>query len=568
MGRFCHADDMLRAHVERYLHAEEALDPEAVFAEIVHVPDYERVGNVLFRPLLRPYEITFLGRSGAPPDRQLPLSDLLVSVVGEQVRLRSARLGCRVVPRLTAAHVLRAKGHVLYRFLGTLQDQGRTSTLGWNWGPLGRLPFLPRISSGRLVLARASWRLNHAERKALAAGGFEAAQQLRRRRQLPRLVELLEGENSLPIDLDNLLSVEMFVDLVQKQDDVVLVEMFPAPEQLAAIGPEGHFVHELVVPFIRAEKGKHQAEVCPCDPRPPSAFVPLSARRFPPGSEWFYAKLYTGPLGVDQLLREVVRPLVQELQARQTVDRWFFVRYADPDWHLRVRFHGEPDRLQKDLLPAMRQAVAPILGNGRVWCFQLDTYEREIERYGGLDGVIASEALFHADSEAVLAVVAQLAEDTRADQRWRLALYGSHLLLEALGLDLAGKLEVVRRLRQELGRQIGAGDTLRWQLGERFRKERPSLTALLGHSESDPGLDLPLAGLRARRIESSLAIAELRRCEQAGRLTRPLAELAESFVHMHLNRLLLSDHQTQELVLYDFLVRIYQSQAARPSASS
>jgi thiopeptide-type bacteriocin biosynthesis protein len=36
--------------------------------------------------------------------------------------------------------------------------------------------------------------------------------------------------------------------------------------------------------------------------------------------------------------------------------------------------------------------------------FQLDTYEREVERYGGAAGITPAEKLFHADSEAALAV--------------------------------------------------------------------------------------------------------------------------------------------------------------------
>ena len=49
----------------------------------------------------------------------------------------------------------------------------------------------------------------------------------------------------------------------------------------------------------------------------------------------------------------------------------------------------------------------------------------------------------------------------------------------------------------------------------------------------------------------------------ARRLSVPLAELAVSYLHMHANRLLRSAHRAQELVLYDFLGRLYESQAAR-----
>jgi hypothetical protein len=58
-------------------------------------------------------------------------------------------------------------------------------------------------------------------------------------------------------------------------------------------------------------------------------------------------------------------------------------------------------------------------------------------------------------------------------------------------------------------------------------------------------------------------MAELKSCARAGRLSLALTELAPSYLHMHANRLLRSAHRPQELVLYDFLARLYESQAAQ-----
>ena len=52
LGRFCHADPELHQHVAQHVRAEEALQPDAVFAEIVHLPE-GRMGNILARPILR-----------------------------------------------------------------------------------------------------------------------------------------------------------------------------------------------------------------------------------------------------------------------------------------------------------------------------------------------------------------------------------------------------------------------------------------------------------------------------------------------------------------------------------
>ena len=59
--------------------------------------------------------------------------------------------------------------------------------------------------------------------------------------------------------------------------------------------------------------------------------------------------------------------------------------------------------------------------------------------------------------------------------------------------------------------------------------------------------------------------AELRRLGQAGRLSATLADIAMSYAHMHVNRLLRSAQRAQELVLYELLDRAYSSQAGRRS---
>lgn len=90
------------AHVRDHLRAEESLQPDAIFAEIVHLPE-GRLGNILTRPILREYEIPYLGKPGVLPDRQIPIADPLVSVAGDPVALRSARPG-RVIPWRTRTH--------------------------------------------------------------------------------------------------------------------------------------------------------------------------------------------------------------------------------------------------------------------------------------------------------------------------------------------------------------------------------------------------------------------------------------------------------------------------------
>ena len=174
LGRFCHWDQQLNNSVKRHLREEEATDPEAVFAEIVHFPE-GRIGNVLCRPVLREYEIVYLGKSGAPEEKQLPVSDLLLSVDPDnRIRLYSQRLGCRIVPRLTNAHgYFNPTLSTVYRFLCSLQHEDNTLP-GFDWEMPSRSSFfLVSVSGGpfshQLVgyCERTSWR-NSLQKRATA----------------------------------------------------------------------------------------------------------------------------------------------------------------------------------------------------------------------------------------------------------------------------------------------------------------------------------------------------------------------------------------------------------------
>jgi thiopeptide-type bacteriocin biosynthesis protein len=564
LGRFCHADQTLHEFVRAQLQAEEARRPEQLFAEIVHLPD-GRTGNILCRPVLREYEIPYLGRSGAPADRQIPVTDLLVSVRNDRIVLRSRRLGREVVPRLTTAHDEDWRNLGVYRFLCALQRQDVVSELTWDWGPLREAPFLPRVVSGRLVLSRARWKLTEAELLALGQTGtadrFAAVQAWRAERRLPRYVALADRDHQLVIDLDNVLSVAALAHQLRGRRQAVLVEMFPDPDELCVTGPEGRFVHELVVPFVQAAPPRPEPDITA-----PQVTRSLVRRRFPPGSEWLYAKLYTGTGTADQLLNHVVGPLVRSSLASGAADAWFFIRYTDADWHLRLRLHGEPGRLHAEVLPGLEAAAAPLLETGQLWRMQLDTYEREVERYGGDRGIELAEQLFAADSEAVLTILGSLSGDAGLDLRWRLAMAGIDLLFEDLGLTLEEKRSVARRARENFGREFAVDGNFRGRVSERYRAERARLEALLDLGQAPPApLAAGLEALRRRSLQLAPVTAELRQLSQAGRLSATLADIARSFAHMHVNRLLRSAHRAQELVLYELLDRAYSSRAGRRS---
>jgi len=568
-GRFCYADERLHRYLADHLRVEESHRPDCVYAEVVHLPE-GRVGNILCRPVLRGYEIPYLGRSGAPVERQIPVSDLLVSVERDRIVLRSRRLGREVIPRLTTAHNYALRSLGVYRFLCALQHQGVSRGVSWDWGPLGSAPFLPRVVYGRAVLSRVRWNLGKSE---LAAFGkppgraqFAAVQQLRADRSLPRYVALADADNELVVDLDNVLSVEALAGQLKRRASAALVELFPGPESLCVAGPEGRFTHQLVVPFVRSVSERLSAG-------PSVGARPLGGdrvgsgsvcqRRFAPGSQWLYAKLYTGAATADRVL-SVAAEVVRASLASAAASRWFFIRFGDPEWHVRLRVCGDPQGLLHQTLPALSALTGPLLDSGQLWRVELDTYEREVERYGGARGIEIAEQVFHADSECVLGVMSALGGGAGVDLRWRMALVGIDLLFGDFGLALERKRVIARAACDGYGKELGSDQAFQRALSHRYRDQRGALEVLVsGDQEPPPALRGGFEALARRSLAIAPLAKELRWLDDRGQLSRGLDEIVMSFVHMHVNRVLRSAQRVQEYVLYELLDRIYSSQAAR-----
>ena len=579
LGRFCHADRALHRIVADHLRAEEAADPDAIHAEIVHLPP-GREGNVVLRPVLRDTEIPYLGRSGAPADAQLPVTDLLVSVRGARVVLRSRRHGRRVEPRLTSAHNTRRRSVPMYRFLADLQQQGLASELAWTWGPLASLPFLPRVTSRELVLAPATWRITPDELTEVHdladAQRFAAVRDWCARRRLPDRVRAVQYDHRLVVDLRNPLSIDSLLHLARQhaaEDQPLIVqETFLDDADLVARGPEGRFTHEVVVPLVLEGPPPGPASTA-ADPggSVPRTLpdAPVVASRFAPGSSWLHAKLFTGPSGVDELLTGVVAPLRDRLRAAAGLDGWFFLRFGDPDWHLRLRLHGAPDRLATAALPALQQALEPFLDDGRVHRLQLDTYDRELHALGGPAAIRDVERLFEADSDMVLEVLGALPRgDGGLDARWRLALLGMHRALLDLELDPDARRSLLTTLRDGYAREHRVDVATRREMGRRFREERKGIEALLS-AQTDPpdGLAAGVAAYARRSEGWAEPINRLRQLDAQGRLTVSWDQLAERVLHLHANRLLRFAHRRQECLLYDLLARLYDAEAARARSS-
>ncbi|SIT93979.1 lantibiotic dehydratase [Pontibacter indicus] len=564
LARFCHGDAQLEARVRETLQQEEELQPEVLFAEVVHLPD-GRTGNVIMRPALRRYEIPILTQASVEEEYVIRLSDLLVSVSGGKVVLRSRRLNKRVIPRLTNAHNY-ARGLPVYRFLCELQSQGLDSLQLWNWSVFRQQPFLPRVQYGKLILSRATWNLKKSEflEGSRQEGALAYLAALRDRRQLPDKVSLVEGDNELLLSMASATSLRILADKLCKRD-VVLQEYLFRPDNCFVKDARGSYAHELVIPFCT------QREPAAALPRPEPAARPAPAlkRDFQVGEPWLYYKIFTGNKTADRLMVEGIKPLAESLLIEGVIEKWFYLRYDEQGHHLRVRFfHGGSDSFWSTVIQRMEALLRPYRASGQVHQVQLDTYQREVERYG-FQTMELSESLFFYDSIAVTEFLELIDGDRGEEYRWLFALLNVDRLLDDFGMSLYEKFQLVSQLREYFYQEANRGSQSKklWiSLNDGYRARARDIRDLLEREENRHEDVREAVDCFRRRSERNLPVTQeiIRLLRQpGGKGPVSLSSLVSSHVHMTLNRTFLAKQRIHETVIYHFLAKYYDSRIAR-----
>ncbi|WP_289008090.1 lantibiotic dehydratase [uncultured Thermomonospora sp.] len=396
----------------RFLHLFDAADRErmaAVYArlptatrdalpvQISAPPLHARVGNVARAPQVLPHLLPvgeYHDREGA-----LALEDIAVTADIHRIYLISLSRRRPVEPVVLNAVEPVNHTHPLVRFLTEATHALSVPCTTFDWGAAGCLPFLPALRYGRTLLCPARWRLTAADLPSSTASWQEwddALSTWRYEVALPRFVHLGEGDQRIGLDLSEPSHRMLLREQVKRTGSAVLralPESVPLPRENATKWADGH-AHEIVIPLATTAR--------PADP--PSWLragkpVGRSQGHLPGVGGRFYLKLYGHPDRQNAILTRHLPRLLDGLGDRV---QWWFLRYRDPEEHLRLRLAASADDFAPlaDRIGSWSQELRRAGLTARV---QWDTYFPEVARFGGGAAMAAAEAYFAADSAAALA---------------------------------------------------------------------------------------------------------------------------------------------------------------------
>jgi thiopeptide-type bacteriocin biosynthesis protein len=292
----------------------------------------------------------------------------------------------------------------------------------------------------------------------------------------------------------------------------------------------------------------------------------ITKRSFTTGSEWLYYKIYCNPKMAEQIIIENIGPLLKKIKEDQLIEKWFFIRYADPDIHIRLRLKLKDTRYLNLIQIQFNELFDPFIENRLIEKIQLDTYNRELERYG-FDNIEDSETLFCMDSEAVLELISELYSDEEGDLiRLKYACLNAYRLMHNFKLDKENINFLISGSQQNYFKEHGSGKELKFALDDKYRKYRKSLDLLLkmGESYAFTEEDQFITAIIAKKEQEQQQIINFVLLKnKMGKIKINIHDYIRSLIHMNVNRLFKSKQRTYELLVFDFLQRSLKSNEAR-----
>lgn len=560
LGRFCHGDPKINEFAMEITAKEEELNPDIILAEIVHLPE-SRIGNIALRPLLRKYEIPYLAKNGVNDDFKIELQDLMISIKNNKLLLRSKKFNKYVIPKLGNAHNYSFNSLPMYHFLCELQNHYQQSGVGINMSFFeSQFDFLPRVTYKNFIFSPAIWTFQNKTIESMFKLQKEEllleVRKWREKYSIPKHMLLPEGDNQLYIDWENPLSIRCLWDAIKKKESIKLTEFLFNTDQPYIKTKDGSFTNQFIFSYYQESRQTILPPIAAHGSEKENSKE--ITRHFYPGSEWMYLKIYTGVKTADDILTSELLNLTKDLKNTEQIDKFFFIRYADPKQHFRFRLLTKENTNKTDILKRIHIQLKEFIENGLISNIQLEPYNREVERYGD-KCIELTESLFEIDSELCLNILSYLEGDTGDEIRWKIGLLIIDSYFTAFGLGLDERIQFTDRYKNNFEQEFNIQKDHRNHIAGLYRENRGAIGYILGKKYISEDECTPLYDLVNEYTSQINSIAN----QLYGTSERiVILQYLGSYIHMSVNRFFRSKQRLHELIIYSYLHKYYKSQIA------
>jgi lantibiotic biosynthesis protein len=504
---------------------EQSHEPNTLFSDISFMPYDIRGGNVCIHPNLRKYTID-LDNPSSKQGENISLEDILVGASEDRLFLTLRATGKELVVH---AHHLYNQDLApdIVQFLRLVSTERYSNITPFFWGELEQSSFLPRIRYKNIVLSAAQWHIDldllNAEKNSSHSDIKARFNAWAERWQMPAYLFLTVGDQRILLNRNEASHVNEIIDQIKKGNKVKLVEKLGQKKGNWVKSSRGS--HQSEFTFTFAKNPKYARQPLFIDKKVEEE-IPLKDRFKSPGSEWLYFKFYVSQDSQDYFISGIMPKFISHLLSQKVVDQFFYIRYTDPDHHLRIRFKGNPATLTSVLLPKMHQWAQTLIEERLLYRYELSTYDREIERYGGKELLEYAEKFFFYDSYCSIFLLKSLSDKVIQLPQTIVASLSIVNLLKTCGYNLEESIAFLSSSTSDKKELKG------------FREHKKKLLLFIKaiHDEEiDPEISTEIEALMQAFSTRDSSLQAF--CSKMPHPGKDLS-IVESLIHMHCNRFL------------------------------
>jgi len=552
LGRFTLFNEKILEEAGYIASVEEKSNEDVIFAEISCFND-EHAANINSNAGIRAYEIPIGVHSTLNRENIISLADITISVVANNIVLRSKKLNKIIIPRLSSAFNYSRSELSVFRFLCDLQYQGLKFNFNFDLRSLlPGLGFYPRVEYKNSILFPSTWVLTTDEIVEITdnADPHESFYKMCEKTRLNRHFALTEGDNQLLFDQQDYESVDLFVKVIKNKQTIVLQEVFFDPSATVTDREGKPYTGQFIATVFADETTYSQQNMAPYSSKKNKV-----KRFYLPGDEWVYLKLYCHPATSNAILTKDIKRITAHLKKQNILKSWFFVRYNDPDHHLRIRVQINP-RDAGEVVKYFDKKIRRHVEKGSVNNLLLDTYKREIERYGE-EMIGYAEEIFHVSSELIINYLKNFPNNDSGFSELHLAIVSVDEFLEVFFPELADKIFLLKNIHENMKHEFDDSKQVKLQLDGKYRE----YSGFINNMHLNKAAIVHMAG--KKEYNSFIKALKLLKSNAAALPAGKLMKFAADLVHMHLNRLFNDRQRNHEFIIYYLLYKYYLSVQAR-----
>lgn len=547
MGRFSFGSEELQGLAEDIVRKEYSNTNNLIeYGEIVDLPITNH-GNLVVRENYLHNEILInIPTVSNNEKKKINLSDISVSIKNDDVILKNVKTNKIVIPRLSNSHnfQLQNLSHI-YRFLSLIQLQWDNS-IKFSWGFIESFAkYTPRVRIEKIIVKEASWSFNKNDLfflKSKEKDIYSDFKRFKREWNIPDKVFLVEGDQKLFFNFSSKIFVDLFVDTVSRKSTVAIIEdIQKGNNSLVFDKNQKKYYSELIVPIILREERKVMSLISDKKEKISPKLLPLS--------ECLYINIYTGEQQIDSFIKNELFELNTKLFKKELIKSFFFIRYNEEGHHIRLRYFIENNTVYNTLFSYLNEVIDKYARTNVIKSFNINTYKREIDRYN-YGGIKFTEHYFGQESQMVILLLKKI-EQIGFNERWLIGIIYIDKLLDKLSYSLEEKKELLFKLSYQFNKEFNSNKYLKKIISTKYKNNEANIKKSL----LQKNIILNDIYNIIDYFLNSFSFKEILKKENKQNKNSYVGSL----IHMYLNRLLISQHRRQELLIYNFLLKYYNS---------